>query len=305
MGATEQASFKEASISTIRSFACPDPNDDTCSADITSVCGSGGRRELSYQRQLQDSDPWQIEYEVVNTFVCQTASCSSASDLASVKQISSSAADAMSASLSSGSFLTVLSTNLVQTSAFDASVTTCLVVWGNTQALSQTEVGSGGGTGRFYPDWEGNSGTCLEDGAQPMYMVNNPTLWLFDSLVECCLRFFQWDTNSCLNMGSGSGLWYVDPLTSKCVTDCPVENGETCGGLANVFSDRLYSSPRSCCEGELQWRLTDFCEVSSLLHDECLSLLPKLNIIWSFFSFLGRVVCELVLRWNWTLLPRG
>ena len=268
MGAAELASFKAATITTIRSFACPDPNDDTCSADVMLVCGSERRRELYVHRQLQDVDAWQIEYEVVNTFVCQTASCSSASDLASVAQISSSAADTMSSSISSGSFATLLSTNLVQTSAFDATVVTCLVVWGNIDAQVQTEVGEGvggtAGTGRFYPDWASNSGTCLEDGAEPMYMVKDPTLWLSDSLVECCLRFYQWDTNSCLNMGSGSGLWYVDPLTSKCVTDCPVDNGQTCGGLANVFSDRLYSNPRSCCEQELQWRLTDFCEVSCI-----------------------------------------
>ena len=182
-------------------------------------------------------------------------------------KISRGAADALSSSMSSGSFLSLLSTNLVQTSAFDASIVTCLVVWGTTEAQPQTEVGSGG-TGRFYPDWEGDSGTCLQDGAEPTYMTNDPTLWLSDSLVDCCLRFYQWDTNSCLNVGSGSGLWYVDPLTSKCVTDCPVEKGETCGGLANVFSDRLYTSPRSCCEQELQWRLTDFCEVSCLIIHE-------------------------------------
>jgi hypothetical protein len=57
-------------------------------------------------------------------------------------------------------------------------------------------------------------------------------------------------------------LWYVDPRGNKCVTDCVEENGVTCGGLANVFSDRLYSDPKSCCESELQWRFVDFCQVS-------------------------------------------
>jgi hypothetical protein len=120
-----------------------------------------------------------------------------------------------------------------------------------------------GGTGKFYPDWEDGSGTCLEDGNEPLYMAMGESLWLSDSLVECCLQFYQWVANSCLTFNAGgSGLWYVDPSINKCVTDCAKENGETCGGLADVSSDRLYSDPKSCCESELQWMFVDYCEAS-------------------------------------------
>jgi hypothetical protein len=111
--------------------------------------------------------------------------------LAAASSISNSVATTMTTSMSSGSFLTLLSTALVQTSAFDASVTTCFVVWGNTESQPQTAVGGAAGTGRFYPDWENNSGTCLEDGNEPLYMANDATAWLSDSLIECCLRFYQ------------------------------------------------------------------------------------------------------------------
>jgi hypothetical protein len=101
----------------------------------------------------------------------------------------------------------------------------------------------------------------------------------FDSLTlnEFILLVQQWDTNSCMNI-EGSGLWYADQLNGKCVTDCKEGNGVTCGGLAKVFSDRIYSDPRSCCESELQWRFPEFCEVSNMkllggysISDKCCS----------------------------------
>ena len=50
--------------------------------------------------------------------------------------------------------------------------------------------------------------------------------------------------------------------TEKCVTDCKEGQGATCGGLANPISDNLFADPGSCCETELAWKFTDFCEVS-------------------------------------------
>jgi hypothetical protein len=95
--------------------------------------------------------------------------------------------------MSSGLFLSVLSAALFQASALfdDASVIACLVVWGNTETTPETEIGSADGTGKFYPDWENHSGMCLEDGNEPEYMTQGTEMWLSDSLIECCLRFFQ------------------------------------------------------------------------------------------------------------------
>ncbi|KAL3778805.1 hypothetical protein ACHAWO_012144 [Cyclotella atomus] len=230
MSSAQLAAFKNASITTIRGLTCSDPNDDSCTAEITSACGSASRRKLSSHRLLQSSTSWQLEYVVINTFTCQTASCSSPSDLSAAVSLSDSVATTMTNSMSSGSFLSLLST-----------------------ALPETAVG-GVGTGKFYPDWENDSGTCLEDGNEPEYMANDETMWLSDSLRRMLSTIL-----------SGSGLWYVDPLSNKCVTDCEEGNGETCGGLANVFSDRLYSDPRSCCESELHWRFVEFCEAESFV----------------------------------------
>ncbi|KAL3784989.1 LOW QUALITY PROTEIN: hypothetical protein HJC23_011190 [Cyclotella cryptica] len=256
----ELSIFSSATLATIRSFACPADN-SSCAAEITSVCGARKTRHLLSSRNLQTQN-WQIEYVVTQIFTCQVASCSSPGDKSSVSSIAQSVSTQMSDSIGTGSFLALLSTNIVKSSGLDHSIVNCLVVWGIV-GEAVTEVGDPG-TGVFYPDWENHSGTCLQDGNEPEYMKDSTT-WLSRSIEECCSRFFPgWNFNKCINL-KGSGLWYVSHLDGKCVTDCEEGNGETCGGLANPISDDLYSDPRSCCESELPWRFLEFCEADSLL----------------------------------------
>ena len=40
-------------------------------------------------------------------------------------------------------------------------------------------------TSKYYPDWLGDK-TCKNDGSAPEYMVLNPTMWLHDTLSDCC-----------------------------------------------------------------------------------------------------------------------
>jgi len=261
------AAFSGAIIATIKSFACPGA-DSTCEAELASVCGGevAGRlqnlMDRSYRiRQLQSTN-WQVEYVVTEIFTCERASCVSPADQARVSAITTAISTNMNDSIGSGKFREVLRTKIIESSDLDNSVVNCLLVWG-TVGEPETSVGKTG-TGVFYPDWETYSGTCLEDGNEPGYMKNSKT-WLFDSLEGCCARYFSgWNYNKCINL-KGSGLWYVSHLTAKCVTDCEVGNGETCGGLANPISDDLYTNPRDCCASQLVWRFTDFCEADSLL----------------------------------------
>eukprot|EP00956_Cyclotella_meneghiniana_P021945 scaffold40689_cov23-Cyclotella_meneghiniana.AAC.1 len=227
--------------------------EEDCTAEIISACGSQ-QRKLASSRELQAS-PWQIEYQVTETFTCEVAGCTSPADIAAVASIAETVSTTMGDSMESGSFLTLLSTNIVQTSGLDANIVNCLAVWGVTEE-PVTEVGSPG-TGRFYPDWDYHSGTCLEDGNEPIYMTND-TAFILDSLEECCERYYSWDTNSC----------NADVLNNVCVTDCESGKGSSCGGRADVFSDKLYANPRSCCESELAWRFVEFCEAESF-KSEC------------------------------------
>eukprot|EP00956_Cyclotella_meneghiniana_P002377 scaffold2670_cov79-Cyclotella_meneghiniana.AAC.1 len=215
------------------------------------ICGSG--REL---RQLQAS-PWQLEYEVISSFMCEVAACTSAADIAAVSSIADAISSAIINAMDSGAFLAVLITNIILTSGLEAIaiVFTCLSAWSIIEG-PVTDVSASVGTGRFYPDWDYGSGTCLEDGNEPTHMVNDAS-WVLGSLKECCDRYYWWDTNGCMKV-SGSGLWYADVLNEVCVTDC--NSGGVCGGLAGGSSKKLYADPRSCCESELAWRFIEFCE---------------------------------------------
>ena len=47
-------------------------------------------------------------------------------------------------------------------------------------------VGDGKSGLKYYADWLGGN-TCVNDGKAPSYMANNPTMWLYDSLSDCCM----------------------------------------------------------------------------------------------------------------------
>jgi len=262
MSGVELDAFSNATLSTIQSIACP-KFDSACVAELTSVCGLENPRRSLLSQSLQNSN-WQLSYIVRVIFTCQVVGCSSPSDKDRVSAIASDVSKSMAESISDGGFLTLLGTNIIHLnlSAFDHKFFNCLIVWGIV-GEAKTEV-SAQGTGVFYPDWDSNSGTCLEDGNEPDYMKSSKSVWLLGSLMECCLRYFPgWNFNKCINP-KGSGLWYVKHMEGKCVTDCEEGNGGTCGGLANPTSDDLYDDPKICCESQLPYLFTEFCEASSL-----------------------------------------
>ena len=110
--------------------------------------------------------------------------------------------------------------------------------------------------GGYYPDWESSSssGTCLNDGNVPTYMISNQNYYIFDTLEKCCNKHFSWNINKCLGTSStatGTNKWYVDWTDSKCVQDC-VGTSQSCGGIAEGW-DELHSSQEECCEKKLSW----------------------------------------------------
>ena len=190
-------------------------------AEIVSICGRQQRKLLQSSRELQSST-WQLEYRVIETFTCAVVGCDSPADIAAVASISEVISANIGNSMENGSFLSVLSTNIVPTSGLDASIVNCLTVWGNTED-PETEVYVEQGTGLYYPDWV--YGSCLEDGNQPTYMDNHPDRWISDSLDQCCANFFS-STHKCLN-SQGSGLLHADVINKVCVTDCKLARRNT------------------------------------------------------------------------------
>ena len=105
--------------------------------------------------------------------------------------------------------------------------------------------------GDFYPDWDGRTDTCLNDGNFPPYMLNDQSHYLSATLEQCCKKHYGWAKSQCLGTSAaGSSKWYVDWTSYSCVQDC--EGGNPCGGHAENW-DELYSSKEKCCRAKLPW----------------------------------------------------
>ncbi|KAL7460889.1 hypothetical protein ACHAXS_001324 [Conticribra weissflogii] len=111
------------------------------------------------------------------------------------------------------------------------------------------------GESLYYPDWEGDNKSCKNDGAQPQYMSNNPSTWMYENLESCCKARYSWNLNDCIGMSGisstvGSNKWYPDWKKYVCVQDCV--GNSPCGGLAKNW-DPIYNTAESCCDNKLKW----------------------------------------------------
>lgn len=111
------------------------------------------------------------------------------------------------------------------------------------------------GSGKYYPDWEGDNQGCIIDAnttLAPEYMISNPTAWMFDTIDACCLKYYSWNRAACAGSSSdaGSKLWYMDWYAGKCVKDCVGASG--CGGLAAGW-DSLFGTRSECCKAKNSW----------------------------------------------------
>jgi len=238
---------------------------------ITNFCDSQRRLETSSSssRGLQEPqfDDWQLFFTITEFFVCERASCNSNTDFATTDSIISSITTPLRESFDGPDFLSVIRRNMLTTGEFTSEDVLCIAVWGaigSAVPLVTSDTGVDGAP-LFYPDFQFDSGTCLQGAANaPRYMQLDPESWLYSDLAGCCGRYFAgWNENACNNV-NGSGLWYVSHLLELCVTDCRVGNGQFCGGLAQDISDDLFTDPRSCCNADLPWRFIEHCEAFSL-----------------------------------------
>ncbi|KAL9179689.1 hypothetical protein ACHAXT_008979 [Thalassiosira profunda] len=121
----------------------------------------------------------------------------------------------------------------------------------------------------WYPDWLSTDHVCRNDGNEPAYMTQNPSIWMFDAQVDCCNRNYQWNYDACIGTAAaaaaaapvpapvGSGDWYMDWGRGFCVQDC--DGAVPCGGHAQAW-DNLYPTKQQCCDERNWWN--DDCETS-------------------------------------------
>ncbi|EJK73487.1 hypothetical protein THAOC_04881 [Thalassiosira oceanica] len=92
---------------------------------------------------------------------------------------------------------------------------------------------------------------CPYSGQQPAYMNTNPSQWMDTTQLSCCNKYYSWNSANCLAYGSsssstsaGTGKFYMNWVTSKCVQDCV--GAAPCGGIAEFWDD-LFDTRATCC----------------------------------------------------------
>ncbi|KAL7465342.1 hypothetical protein ACHAXS_005670 [Conticribra weissflogii] len=126
--------------------------------------------------------------------------------------------------------------------------------YNNCAAINTASLGTNG-EALYYPDWGGVNKSCKNDGRQPSYMSNDPSVWMYKDLKLCCKARYSWNLNECMGTSepastTGSKMWYPDWKGYVCVQDCV--GAAPCGGLAENW-DPLYNTVESCCNTKLNW----------------------------------------------------
>jgi hypothetical protein len=119
-------------------------------------------------------------------------------------------------------------------------------------------VASSAGTGKYFPDWEGENVGCRVDNGStlaPEYMHNSGH-WLYDTLDTCCEKHYGYNLSGCKGQSTvdytGSEKWYIEWSTGKCVQDCTTQSGTKCGGLADSWNLK-YDTQEKCCAERSWW----------------------------------------------------
>lgn len=110
----------------------------------------------------------------------------------------------------------------------------------------------------YYPDWQGDNDGCLDNGQEPLYMLQNKDYFLSNSLQECCEKFYSWDLYTCTGTPPvlTNGEYYPDWENGGGEDDCTKE-GEI--PLYMLSNQKYYLSPtlEECCEKHFNWRKND------------------------------------------------
>jgi hypothetical protein len=105
----------------------------------------------------------------------------------------------------------------------------------------------------WYPDWEGTNTGCTRDGNEPLYMTQNPAIYLFSTKADCCTEYYSYNMADCLG-GSGAtssgSSYYADWLGDD---TCKNDGGAPSYMIANP-TQWLYSTLSDCCSAHYSWK---------------------------------------------------
>jgi hypothetical protein len=103
----------------------------------------------------------------------------------------------------------------------------------------------------YYPDWEGGSGSCINDGNEPSYMNTNSHAFLFNTRQGCCQQFYSWDYNNCVGIvETKSSLYYPDWTDSSHVCKNDRKQPTYMNTNPHLW---MHDTLESCCKQNYGW----------------------------------------------------
>lgn len=107
--------------------------------------------------------------------------------------------------------------------------------------------------GKWFPDWLGSAQECKNDGTQPPYMTKNPTMWMYNTLDECCKARYNYKYDDCRGAPASSssssssslGRWFKN-TSGNCVV-----SGAGSGTTPSWEQD--YATKKECCNEKVWW----------------------------------------------------
>jgi len=114
--------------------------------------------------------------------------------------------------------------------------------------------------GLYYPDFGGSKDICVTGGGQPTYMNNSPSIWMHETLKECCTTNYNYNLKECIESGStgtatataptAPGLYYPDWLGTSMT--CRNDNGQP-SYMTNNPTMWMHTTAAACCKKNYSW----------------------------------------------------
>ena len=97
---------------------------------------------------------------------------------------------------------------------------------------------------------------CKNDGNAPSWQHNKHS-----DHEACCRGHFNWDYNNCMGIvPQASYKWYISWGKGKCVMDCNVGEGDSCGGLLTDSWISTHDSAAACCSTHMSYATIGQCK---------------------------------------------
>lgn len=253
---TDNSDYNEGSFinkfeETIEDTACPSSSStQSCKANVLKindeiVNDSNVRGRHLLWRELSSS--LLVEFELIIEAICSSNSdCSDFQEVEDIaNEIYDQIGDDLRDAINDGSFATLLEQ---------------AVVAGNFSDLVVPLLSS---LAKWYPQWNGSSNTCKNDGYAPMYMKVFG-FYYEKSLDACCGRFFSWDFYTCMG-GSASLPSGLYPNWGHSDSKC-LDSTDNSSGMPDYMQrnpgEWLYDDIESCCDSYYHFDF-DNCLVNS------------------------------------------